>query len=127
MAIRCAAAVAAVGGVLAVVALRVPLLTPATVLWTMSGSLITLGLYQNRRPAARMDARIGARIGTFVGICLAVGLALPVALAGVVARFWPARDGQLRRPDGRPSYGPADHAAIRAALRHALPPDIIAR
>ena len=87
MAIRCAAAVAGIGGFLAVIALRVPLLTMATVLWTMSGSLITLGLYQNRRPSARMDAGIGARIGALVGICLGVGLAFPVAIAGVVARF----------------------------------------
>ena len=87
MAIRCAASVAAIGGLLAVIALRVPLLTPATVLWVVSGSLITLGLYQNRRPAARMDAGIGARIGAMVGVCLGVGLALPVAVAGVVARF----------------------------------------
>jgi hypothetical protein len=87
MAIRCAVGVAAVGGLLAVIALRVPLLTMATILWTMSGSLITLGLYQNRRPTAWMDARIGARIGTLVGICLGMGLALPVAIAGVVARF----------------------------------------
>lgn len=87
MAIRCAAAVAAIGGVLAVIALRVPLLTPATVLWAVSGSLITLGLYQNRRPAAHMDAGVGARIGAMVGVCLGLGLALPVAVAGVVARF----------------------------------------
>lgn len=87
MAIRCAAAVAGVAGLLAVVALRVPVLTPATILWAVSGSLITLALYQNRRPSARMDAGIGARIGAMVGVCLGVGLALPVAVAGVVARF----------------------------------------
>ena len=87
MAIRCAAAVAAIGGLLSVGALRMELLTPATVLWTMSGSLITLGLYQNRRPAAWMDARIGARIGAMVGVCLGAGLAVPVAVAGLVARF----------------------------------------
>lgn len=87
MAIRCAAGVAAVGGLLAVGALRIAALTPATVLWTMSGSLLTLGLYQNRRPAAWMDARIGARIGAMVGICLGFGLAVPVTVAGLVARF----------------------------------------
>lgn len=87
MAIRCAAAVAGIGGLLALGALRIAVLTPATILWAMSGSLITLGLYQNRRPAAWMDARIGARIGAMVGVCLGLGLALPVAVAGVVARF----------------------------------------
>lgn len=87
LAIQCAAAVAAVGGLLAVGSLRLPILAPASILWVLSGSLITLGLYQNRRPAARMDARIGARIGVMVGICAAAGLAVPIAAAGVVARF----------------------------------------
>ena len=104
MAIRCAAAVATVGGLLAVIALRVPVLTPATVLWTVSGSLITLGLYQNRRPSARMDAGIGARIGAMVGVCLGLGLAVPVAVAGVVARFglhaMAAFDGQMTTLQG---------------------------
>lgn len=88
MAIRCAAGVAAVGGLLCVGALRLPLLTPASVLWILCGSMITLGLYQNRRPAAWMDMRIGARIGVVVGLCLTAAVAIPVATAGVLARFW---------------------------------------
>jgi hypothetical protein len=87
MAIRCAAAVAGVAGVLILVAMRVPMLTPASVLWVMSASLITLGLYQRRRPAAWMDAGTGARIGLVAGLCLAMGLAIPIAVAGVIARF----------------------------------------
>jgi hypothetical protein len=87
MAIRCAAAVAGVAGLLCLAAVRLPMLTPASVLWVMSGSLITLGLYQRRRPAAWMDARIGARIGLVAGLCLAIGLAIPMAVAGVIARF----------------------------------------
>lgn len=87
MAIRCAAAVAVVAGLLTLGSLRIPMLTPASVLWVLSGSLITLGLYQNRRPAARMSAQIGARIGLLVGLCVATGLAIPMAVAGVVARF----------------------------------------
>ena len=87
MAIRCAVAVAAVGGLLSIGAMRLPLLTPASVLWVFSGSLITLGLYQNRRPLAWMDARTGARIGVLVGLCLALGLAIPLSIAGLVARF----------------------------------------
>src|SRR5271155_2619114 len=39
MAITCAAAVAGVAGVLSVGAIRLPLLTPASLLWVMSGSL----------------------------------------------------------------------------------------
>ena len=87
MAIRCAAAVAAVAGLLSVGAMRIPMLTPASLLWVMSGSLITVGLYQRRRPAAWMDAGIGARIGVVAGLCLALGLAIPMAVAGVIARF----------------------------------------
>ena len=87
MAIQCAVAVAAVGGLLAVGSLRLPVLTPASVLWVLSGSLITLGLYKNRRPTARMSPAIGARIGVVVGVCLATGLAVLMAAAGVVARF----------------------------------------
>jgi hypothetical protein len=87
MAIRCAATVAAVAGVLCLGAMRLPVLAPAILLWILSGSLITLGLYQTRRPLAWMDASVGARIGVVVGLCLAVGLAIPMALAGVVARF----------------------------------------
>lgn len=126
MAIRCAAAVAGIGGFLAVIALRVPLLTMATVLWTMSGSLITLGLYQNRRPSASMDARIGARIGALVGICLGVGLALPVAIAGVVARFglhaMASFDAQMATLQAM-----VQQAMLQSAQRsgNALPPNIM--
>ena len=87
MAIRCAVTVAAVAGALCLGAIRLPVLAPAILLWILSGSLITLGLYQTRRPMAWMDASVGARIGVVVGLCLAVGLAIPMAVAGVVARF----------------------------------------
>jgi hypothetical protein len=86
-AIRCAAAVAGVGSVLELVAMRVDVLSPLSWLWIMSASLITLGFYQKRRPAALMDVRVGARIGAVVGICLALELGVAVAGAGLVARF----------------------------------------
>jgi hypothetical protein len=86
-AIRCAAAVAGVGSVLTLVAMRVDVLTPLSLLWIMSASLITLGFYQKRKPAAWMDVRIGARIGVVVGICLALELGIAMAGAGLVARF----------------------------------------
>jgi hypothetical protein len=79
--------VAAVAAVLSVVALRVDVLSPLSLLWIMSASLITLGFYQKRRPAAWMDVRVGARIGVVVGICLAVELGVAMAGAGLVARF----------------------------------------
>ena len=53
----------------------------------MSASLITLGFYQKRRPAAWMDVRVGARIGVVVGVCLALELGIALAGAGLVARF----------------------------------------
>jgi hypothetical protein len=86
-AILCAAAVAGVGAVLSVAAMRVDMLSPLSFLWVMSASLITLGLYQKRRPKAWIDAGVGARIGLVVGMCLALGLGMATAGWGLVARF----------------------------------------
>ena len=86
-AIRCAAAVAGVGAVLSAGAIRVEVLSSVSFLWIMSASLITLGFYQKRRPAAWMDVRVGARIGVVVGVCLALELGIALAGAGLVARF----------------------------------------
>jgi hypothetical protein len=86
-AMRCAMAVAGVAGVLSLAAARLPLLSPLSSLWVMSGSLITLGLYERRRPLAWMDAGIGARIGIVVGLFLSAGLAVSLAVAGLIARF----------------------------------------
>jgi hypothetical protein len=78
-AIRCAMAVAGVGSVLRLAALRVDVLSPVCVLWIICASMITMGFYQKRRPGALMDVRIGARIGVVVGLCLAIGLSATVA------------------------------------------------
>ncbi|MGP8259977.1 MAG: zinc ribbon domain-containing protein [Acidobacteriaceae bacterium] len=86
-AIRCAAAVAAVGAALSVVAIRVDVLSPVRFLWIMCASLITLGFYQKRRPTAWMDVRVGARIGVVVGVCLALEVGTALAAAGLVARY----------------------------------------
>jgi len=86
-AIRCALAVAAVAGFLLLVGIPVPLLRPASLLWIMSGSLITMGLYERRQPRAWMDASVGARIGLVGGLCLVVGLGSVAAVAGVILRF----------------------------------------
>jgi hypothetical protein len=86
-AIRCAAAVGAVGSLLSLLAMRVDVLTPVSLVWIMSASLITLGFYQQRKPAASMDAKVGARIGVVVGMCLALELGVAMAGAGLVRRF----------------------------------------
>ena len=86
-AIRCAVGVGAVGSVLSLLAIRVDVLSLVTLVWIMSASLITLGLYQRRRPAAWIDARVGARIGVVVGVCLALELGMAMAGAGLVGRF----------------------------------------
>ena len=86
-AIRCALLVAIVAAVLSVLSSRVQLVSPLTWLWTISGSMITLALYQKRKPLAWMDAGIGARIGVVVGLALVACLAVAMAGAGLVARF----------------------------------------
>lgn len=86
-AIRCAGLVAVVAAVLGALATRVPLISPLSSLWTLCGSLIAVGLYQRRRPAALMDAAVGARIGIVVGLALVTSLAASMAVAGLVARY----------------------------------------
>ena len=86
-AIRCAAAVAGIGSLLSLVAMRVDVVSPVSLVWIMSASMITLGLYQKRRPMAWIDVGVGARIGLVVGICLALGLGTAMAGAGLVRRY----------------------------------------
>jgi hypothetical protein len=86
-AIRCAALVAIVAAGLSLIATQVPAISPLSSLWTISGSLIAVGLYQRRRPLAWMDAGVGARIGIVVGLALVTCLAVSMAAAGLVARY----------------------------------------
>lgn len=86
-AIRCALLVAGVGAVLSLGAARVQALSTLSWLWTVSGSLIALALYQRRRPQAWMDVGVGARIGLVVGLALIACLAVAMAVAGLVARY----------------------------------------
>jgi hypothetical protein len=86
-AIRCALLVAGVAAALTLVATRFESISPLSWLWTVSGSLITLALYQRRRPKAWMDAGIGARIGVVVGLVLVSCLAVAMAASGLVARY----------------------------------------
>jgi hypothetical protein len=86
-AIRCALLVAGIAAALGVVSLRVQILSPLSWLWTISGSILTLALYQRRRPLAWMDAGVGARIGVVVGLALVACFAIATATGGLVARY----------------------------------------
>jgi hypothetical protein len=86
-AIRCAALVAGIAAVLTLVAIRVPILSPLRTLIVLSASVLTLSLYQHRRPAAEISPAIGARIGLVVGLALIVSLAFSMAIAGLLARY----------------------------------------
>jgi hypothetical protein len=80
VAMRYALLVALVGAALRVAAAEVNALFAAALLWMVSASVITLGLYQKRLPAARIDAGIGARIGVVAGLFLA--LAVGISMTG---------------------------------------------
>src|SRR5271168_3593989 len=86
-AIRCAVLVAGIAAVLRLVAARVELVSPLSWLWTISGSIITLALYQRRRPLAWMDAGVGARIGVVVGLALVACFGVAMAIGGLVSRY----------------------------------------
>ena len=86
-AIRCAVLVAGIAAGLGLVAARVQMVSPLSWLWTISGSIITLALYQKRRPLAWMDAGVGARIGVVVGLALVAGFMVAMGVGGLVARY----------------------------------------
>ncbi len=86
-AIRCSVLVAGIAAGLGLVAARVQMVSPLSWLWTISGSIITLALYQKRRPLAWMDAGVGARIGVVVGLALVAGFMVAMGVGGLVARY----------------------------------------
>jgi hypothetical protein len=86
-AIRCAALVAGVAAGLSLLSQRVQVVSLLSTLWTISGSMIALALYQRRRPLAWMDAGVGARIGLVVGLALVAGLGVAWGIGGLVARY----------------------------------------
>jgi hypothetical protein len=86
-AIRCAVLVAGVAAVLSLVSQKVQMIALLSLLWTMSGSLITLALYQRRCPLAWMDAGVGARIGLVVGLALVACLGASWGVEGMIARY----------------------------------------
>ena len=83
----CGAAVAGMAALLSVGSAGFPAVTVLNWLWILSGSMITLALYQKKRPLAAMNGRIGARIGLMTGITLVAFVGLTMAIAGLVARF----------------------------------------
>jgi hypothetical protein len=86
-AILCALLVALIAAVLSVTSTKIPAFSFISWLWTISASVVALGIYQRRRPQARMDAAVGARIGVLVGLTLIAFIGLSMAGAGLVARF----------------------------------------
>jgi len=86
-AIRCAVLVGGVAAALSLLSAQVQAVSALGWLWTLSGSLIALALYQRRRPKAWMDAGVGARIGVVVGLALVTGFAIATAVGGLVARY----------------------------------------
>jgi hypothetical protein len=86
-AIRCAVLVAGIAAVLGLVGSRLELVSKLSWVWTISGSMIAVALYQRRRPLAWMDAGVGARIGVVVGLALVTGFAVAMAVGGLVARY----------------------------------------
>ena len=86
-AIRCAGLVAVIAAVLTLVSQRVQVLSLLSLVWTVSGSMVALALYQKRRPLAWMDAGVGARIGVVVGFALVALLGVSIGVGGLVARY----------------------------------------
>jgi hypothetical protein len=86
-AIRCAVLVAGVAAGLSLVSQRFQVVSLVSTLWTISGSIITLALYQRRRPLAWMDAGVGARIGLVVGLSLVACLGVAWGVGGLVGRY----------------------------------------
>lgn len=86
-AMRCALLVGIIAAGLNQVATKVQMVSLVSMLWIVSGSMITLALYQRRRPLAWMDARVGARIGIVVGLALVACLGIAMAVGGLVSRY----------------------------------------
>ena len=87
IAIRCAASVAAVTGILAVGALIFPAASFLNTLCILTGSAFVLGLYRSRRPLARIDAGLGMRLGLLTGLMMVAAIGLGLSVTGTVERF----------------------------------------
>lgn len=127
MAIRCAVVVGAVVAILNFAGERFPLATALGSLCTVGASVIALGLYQSRRPAAWMDAGIGARIGVVVGLVVAASGAASLAVASLLARYGlhrePSIDTQLTTALSQLQKSLAANAAQPDVLRFVSLPE----
>ena len=87
IALAAGALVAVVGAVLELIGLKSNAVSLLSLLWTMGGAVIALGLYARHRPAAWMDARVGLRVGVATGLVLIAAMGIALAATGVVMRF----------------------------------------
>jgi len=86
-ALAAGALVAGVGAVLELIGLKSNAASFLSVLWTMGGAVIALGLYARHRPRAWMDARVGLRVGVATGLVLVAAMGIALAATGVVMRY----------------------------------------
>lgn len=84
---QAAAPVAAITGVFALVALRLPVFSFLNVLFILGGSGIALALYRRRCPLARIDGRVGLRLGVLTGMFMIAVMGFSLAAAGIAVRF----------------------------------------
>jgi hypothetical protein len=82
-----AAIIAAIAAALMTVVFWVPSAFPIAWLWTVSGAVIVLGLYQRRHPDTPLDAGLGARVGLVYGLLAVSSLAILTAISGLIARY----------------------------------------
>ncbi|SFS01501.1 hypothetical protein SAMN05421771_0584 [Granulicella pectinivorans] len=82
-----AAIVAGVATVMMAIVFLLPGAFPIAWLWTVSGAVIVLGLYQRRHPETPLNAGLGARVGIVYGLLAISSLAILTAVSGVVARY----------------------------------------
>ena len=86
-ALAATAIVAGVAALLMVTGMEFSAASLLSILWTMSGAVIALGLYAHSRPQASMDARIGLRIGSATGLLMIAAMGVALAGTGVILRF----------------------------------------
>jgi len=82
-----AAIIAGIAAVLMTIVFWFPQAFPIAWLWTVSGAVIVLGLYQRRYPDTPIDAGIGARVGLVYGLLAVSTLAILTAASGLIARY----------------------------------------
>lgn len=86
-ALRCAGAVALVGGVLQALSMRIEAANAGLVLWVMIASLVTIVTYRRGRPTLPMSAGMGARLGFTTSVLMITLILFVVAIWAFVLRF----------------------------------------